>query len=133
MQRRIAKLDVHIRKCFDLLMAAHAQYAILHPMMSDQNLLDRIGRENKNTGFDTIRFALYWNLVQELVKIVADEADRVPSIYNFRRHFEDAQVKSLLKEKFSMWPSSAKDSYPEAELADACSARPIKYGISNTV
>ena len=113
MKQRIAKLDGHIRKCFDLLMAAHAQYAILRPMMNDQRLLDRIGRANKNTGFDTIRFALYWSLVQELVKIVADEDCRVPSIYNFRRHFEDPQVKVALKEKFSAWPSSAEDSYPD--------------------
>jgi hypothetical protein len=113
MKQRIAKLDGHIRKCFDLLLVAHTQYAILRPMMSDQKLLDRIDHENKNAGFDTIRFALYWNVVQELVKIVADEDCRVPSIYNFRKHFEDPQVKTFLKEKFSVWPSSAKDSYSD--------------------
>lgn len=107
------KLDSHIRKCFDLFLVAHTQYAILRPMMSNQKLLDRIGRENKNAGFDTIRFALYWNVIEELVKIVADEDCRVPSIYNFRRHFEDPRVKAALKEQFSLRPSSPKDSYPD--------------------
>lgn len=97
-------------------MAAHAQYAILRPMMCDQKLLMQIGHSDKKIGFDTIRFALYWNLVQQLVMIVADEGDRVPSIHNFRRHFEDSQVKRLLKEKFSVWPSPASDSCPD-ELA----------------
>ncbi|MGA2854383.1 MAG: hypothetical protein ABSE90_09680 [Verrucomicrobiota bacterium] len=110
-KERIAKLDAHVRKCFDLLLVAHKQYANLRPMMGDQKLLDRIGRENKNRGFDTIRFTLYWNLVQELVKIVADDDGRVPSIHNFRKHFEDGQVKGFLKEKFSVWPSLVKDTY----------------------
>jgi hypothetical protein len=63
MQQRIAKLDGHIRKCFDLLLVVHTQYAILRPMLDNQKLLDQIGRGNKNKGFDTIRFTLYWSLV----------------------------------------------------------------------
>jgi hypothetical protein len=44
---------------------------------------------------------------------VADHDCRVPSILNFRKHFADKGVKEFLKEKFSVWPSSAKDSYPD--------------------
>jgi len=117
-QQRIVKLDGHIRKCFDLLVVAHTQHAILQPMLGNQKLLDKIGREGKVRGFDSIRFTLYWSLVQSLVNIVADDDCRVPSILNFRKHFADAQVKELLKENFSVWPSSiTKDSYAD-ELKD---------------
>jgi len=112
-KEQAAKLDGHIRKCFDLLLGAHTKYAILRPMLDNQKLLDRIGRENKIAGFDTIRFTLYWNLVQELVKIVADDDCRVPSIYKFRKYFEDVKIKEFLKKKFSERPSSAKDSYSD--------------------
>ena len=113
LKQQIAKLDAHVRKCFDLLLVAHTHYAILRPMLGNKKLLDRIGRENKNAGFDTIRFTLYWNLVQDLVKIVADKGDDVPSIHNFRKHFADTQVKEFLRVKFSVWPSFVKDSFPD--------------------
>jgi hypothetical protein len=53
---------------------------------------------------------LYWNLVQELVKIVADDDRRVPSIRNLRRHLEDRQVKAAFQTKYSAWGSPAKKS-----------------------
>lgn len=62
-----------------------------------------------------IRHVLYWSFVQELVKIVADENCRVPSIHNLRDHLADRQVKTALQKKYSAWGFPAK----EADTPDA--------------
>ena len=96
----------------DLFIGTHTVYAILRPMNVDEKLVARISRENRGAGFDTIRHVLYWNLIQELVKIVADDDCRVPSIHNLRRQFEDGGVKAVFQKKYSAWGSNTKESDP---------------------
>ena len=110
MQQRITKIESHTEKLLDLLIGTHTVYAILRPMNVDEELFARFSRENRGAGFDTIRHVLYWNLVLELVKIVADDDCRVPSIHNLRNHLADAQVKASFREKYSAWGSAAKES-----------------------
>jgi len=55
LQQRIDKLCAQIEKLLDRLLVAHTVYATLRPMMVDNKLLDRIFREKKGAGFDTIR------------------------------------------------------------------------------
>jgi hypothetical protein len=110
MEQRIAKIEAHTEKLLNLLLGAHTVLAILRPMNTDEILIARLSRENRGAGFGTIRHVLYWSLVQELVKIVADADCRVPSIHNLRKHLTDPQVKARLEDKYSVWASSAKES-----------------------
>lgn len=110
LEQRIAKIQAHTERLRDLLIGAHTVFTILRPMNVDEELVDRHSRENRGAGFDAIRHVLYWNLVQELVKIVADDDCRVPSIHNLRSHLADAQVKAVLQQKYSAWGSPAKES-----------------------
>jgi hypothetical protein len=110
MEQRIAKIQAHIERLKNLLLGAHTIFAILRPMNVDEDLIARLSRENRGAGFETIRHVLYGNLVQELVKIVADDDCRVPSIHNLRRQLEDRRVKAAFQKQYSAWGSPAKDS-----------------------
>ena len=101
LKQRIVRLDGHIRKLRGLVMGAHEIYAILRPMMAHKNLLARISFQKRNGGFLTIRHALYWYLILELVKIVADDDKRVPSILLLREILTDKQVKAYLCNEYS--------------------------------
>jgi AbiU2 len=110
MEQRIAKIEAHTEQLRHLLIGAHTVLAILRPMNIDEELVARLSRQNRGAGFGTIRHVQYWNLVQELVKIVADDDCRVPSIHNLRRHLEDVRIKSAFQKKCSAWGSPAKES-----------------------
>lgn len=110
MQQRITKIESHAEKLLDLLIGAHTVYAVLRPMNVDEELVARFSRQNRGAGFDTIRHVLYWYLVLELVKIVADKDRRVPSIRNLRNHLGDGQVKAFFKKKNCAWGVPGKES-----------------------
>jgi len=112
MEQRITKIEAHTEQLLHLLLEAHTVFAVLRPMNIDEELVARLSRENRGAGFGTIRHVLYWNLVQELVKIVADDDCRVPSIHNLRKHLAVPEVKARLEDKYSVWASSAKESDP---------------------
>ena len=97
MEQRITKIEAHTERLLNLLLGAHTVLAILRPMNIDEELVARLSRENRGAGFGAIRHVLYWNLVQELVKIVADKGDHVPSIHNLRKHLADPPVKAWLR------------------------------------
>jgi hypothetical protein len=110
MEQQIAKIEAHTEKLLNLLLGVHTVLAILRPMNIDEKLVARFSRKNKGAGFGTIRHVLYWNVVQELVKIVADDDRRVPSIHNLRGHLEDERVKAAFRKKYSSWGLPAKGS-----------------------
>ena len=112
MEQRITKIEAHTENLLNLFLGAHTVLAILRPMNIDQELVSRFSRENRSAGFDAIRHVLYWNLIQELVKIVADKSDHAPSIHNLRTHLAVPEIKARLEDKYSVWASPGKESDP---------------------
>jgi hypothetical protein len=99
MSEQIAKLEGEVEALFDLILRAHARFIFLRPMMSNQDLLDRIAKEAKGVGFRRLRNSLYWALVHELAKICSDNDPRSPSIANVTRKLKDAELRKQLEAK----------------------------------
>jgi AbiU2 len=99
MNERIAKLEGEVEALFDLVLRAYARFIFLRPMMNNQDLLDRIGKEAKGVGFRRLRNWLYWALVHELAKICSDNDPRSPSIAKMTRKLKDAQLRKQLEAK----------------------------------
>jgi hypothetical protein len=92
MNERIAKLEAEVEALFDLTIRAHVRFIFLRPMLADQQLRDRIGKEAKAIGFQQLRDWLYWDLVQELSKICSDKEAKSPSIAAKIEVSEDIQM-----------------------------------------
>ena len=99
MNERIAKLEAEVEALFDLTIRAYARFIFLRPMLTDQELHNRIGKEAKAIGFRQLRSWLYWGLVQELVKICWDKDPRSPSIMTLARKLTDAELRNRLETK----------------------------------
>jgi len=67
--------------------------------MVNDVLVARMGREGKRDGFERLRNLLYWNLIQEIVKLTLDDDKRTPSLVNFLKKFYDEKIRSELAEK----------------------------------
>src|SRR5712692_9730273 len=99
MNERIAKLEAEVEALFSLTTRAYARFIFLRPMLVNQELHDRIGKEAKAIGFRQLRNWLYWGLVQELTKICSDKGGRSPSIATVTRKLKDAQLRNQLEQK----------------------------------
>jgi hypothetical protein len=100
MNKRIAKLEGEVEALFDLTIRAYARFIFLRPMMRNQDLLDRIGKQAKGVGFRRLRNWLYWSLVQELAKICSDKDARSPSIASVTFKLKDVRLRKQLEEKY---------------------------------
>jgi len=100
MNEQIGKLEAEVEALFDLTIRAYARFIFLRPMLTDQRLHDRIGKETKAIGFQHLRSWLYWGLVQELTKICSDKDPRSPSIAVVTQKLKDIELRKQLEEKY---------------------------------
>jgi hypothetical protein len=70
-------------------------------MLASKKLIDRIELEKKHIVFEQVRMWLYWDFVQELVKICDDSGDRTPSLRRLRDALGDQQTLKTLKDAYS--------------------------------
>ncbi len=99
MDERIAKLEAEVEALFNLTIRAYERFIFLRPMLANEELHERIGKEAKAIGFRQLRNWLYWGLVQELSKICSDKDARSPSIATVTRKLKDVQLRHQLEEK----------------------------------
>ena len=97
---QIAKLEAQVEALFDLTLRAYARFIFLRPMMNNQDLLDRIGKEAKGVGFRRLRDWLYWGLVHELAKVCSDKDSRSSSITSLTEKLKDAALRKRLEAKY---------------------------------
>jgi hypothetical protein len=95
----IAKLEAEVEALFDLTIRAYARFIFLRPMLANQELHDRIGREAKAIGFQQLRNWLYWGLVQELAKICSDKDPKSPSIIRLMQKLKNMELRKRLEAK----------------------------------
>ena len=98
--QQIAKLEVEVEALFDLTLRAYGRFIFLRPMLRNQELLDRIGKEARAIGFRRLRNWLYWSVVQELTKICSDTDVRSPSIATVTRKLKDVRLRKQLEDKY---------------------------------
>ncbi len=99
MNERIVRLEAEVEALFDLTIRAYARFIFLRPMLTNQELHDRIEKERKAIGFERLRSWLYWGLVQDLTKICSDNDPRSPSIATVTRKLKDVQLRKQLQQK----------------------------------
>ena len=97
----IEKLEAQVDSLVTLMMRSYAQFLFLRPMMVNYELIARMGTEGKRSGFEQLRSILYWNFIQELVKICDDQDKRTPSIKRIIDKLDNNSLKKDLEDKYS--------------------------------
>lgn len=108
----IKKLESQVYSLLTLFMRAYSQYLFQRPMMVNTNLISRMGMKGKRRGFEHLRNQLYWNLIQEIVKICDDSDERTPCIKKITSKLENKNTLKILEDIYS------NQAYPRVEGED---------------
>ena len=103
---KMTKLKAQVESLQNLLIRAYAKFLFFRPMMANDSLNERISAEGKHVGFEQLRNWLYWDFIQELVKLCDDADRRTPSIRLMKDALAEPELVAFLKEKYSRrtWP-----------------------------
>jgi len=93
---KLNKLDGHIQGLLDSFVGLKTKYAYLDPMLFNSGVCKKYGRKNKGNGFETIRNALFFDCIQDIVKLSFDDDCRTPSLINFIKNIENDPKEELL-------------------------------------
>jgi hypothetical protein len=113
MNKQIKRLEAEVEALRILTIRAYQRFIFLHPMLTNQELLNRINREEKGSAFQQLRYWLYWGLVQQLSNICSDRDDRSLSITTVTRRLKDDV--HLRKQLGNKWIKNIRE-FGEAEV-----------------
>ena len=106
----LAKLAAHVDGLLDLQLSLISRHELLQPIMRDAALIAKLASGSANVGFELLRHTLYWNLIQEIVKISADMSSKhVPSVQSVMTTISPKPTLQLLRDQYvrahqSNWP-----------------------------
>ncbi len=98
----IEKLKAHTDNLLDMLIRAYERFLFVRPMMVNDSLVASMGKQGKRQGFEQLRNTLYWDFINELVKICAKYKDeRTPSIQRIVEYIKADAVRNILEQKYA--------------------------------
>jgi hypothetical protein len=104
MPSQFEKLQSYAAHLLDDMILLREKYALLEPMMSDQDVIESWGTGARARGFRTLRMSLLLSCAQDIAKIATDKDRRVPSITNLVDPLENPELRSQFREHFSVIP-----------------------------
>lgn len=94
----LRKLDAYTQALRTSLVRAYSHYLFLRPMLGSREVIVQWSTRDRQRGFAQLRDTLYWNLVQEIFKLVHDDDQRVPSIRNISTILKNPDIRPLLRQ-----------------------------------
>lgn len=79
------------------------RYAMLHPMLFEQDVAKHFGSYERSRGFKTLRHSLFLSCAQDIAKLTLDNDKRTPSIGNIVGALDDITLCNCLRTSFSEW------------------------------
>jgi len=118
MKERIEKLVGHSEHLLDAFLGFSQKVALFLPMISDDRLFVRFMSGQRAEGFQVLRYALFCDCAQDIVKLALDRDDRTPSVANLIDILSDKAVRSTLRQRYSAWrlPRESGDEVMEQAL-----------------
>ncbi|BAN34287.1 hypothetical protein SCD_n00438 [Sulfuricella denitrificans skB26] len=115
MPTQIEKLEGHTSHLLDAFIRLRERYALLEPMLFDQQVPKLRGAGRQARGFLTLRHSLFLSCAQDIAKLSFDSDERTPSIKNLMAALDDSSLTSSLRERFAVWhlPSVEEETDPE--------------------
>ena len=100
---RREKLTAHAELLLDAYLGLRGKYAMLEPMLFDQDTIDQWGTAPRACGFQILTNTLLMSCVLDISKIALDSDDRSPSLLHLVDALDDKQVLSELSEAYAGW------------------------------
>lgn len=101
MSTTTAKLKGHAKHLVDEWLALKESYAMLHPTLFDQDVVERYGVGPTAEGFNIIRRVLFLSCAQDIAKLACDRHEKTPSIRKMMGALEGDALRGKLREEFA--------------------------------
>jgi hypothetical protein len=119
MPSRIEKLQAHAGHLLDAFLGLRERYAMLEPMLFQDQVPKSRGSGKQARGFLTLRHSLFLSCVQDIAKLSTDDDKRTPSIKNLVSALDDANLVKTLRERFAAWHVPVVEAETDPEIVEA--------------
>lgn len=115
MPTQIEKLEAHAGHLLDAFIGLREKFAILEPMLFDQDVNGRRGSGLQARGFQILRNALFLSCAQDIAKLALDKDEKTPSIRNLATALNEPSLLAELEQRYSVWvvPAVERETDPE--------------------
>jgi hypothetical protein len=119
MPSHLEKLEAHASHLLDAFIRLRERYAMLEPMLFQEEVVKLHGSRQKAQGFKILQHSLFLSCAQDIAKLSLDDDKRTPSLCNLVHALTDPNIRTELRERFSVWriPSKEQESDPEIVAA----------------
>jgi AbiU2 len=99
MPTQIEKLKAYAGHLLDAFILLRERYAILSPMLFDNEVVARHGAKERGRGFNILRNSLFLSCAQ----LAMDDDERTPSIRNLMRSVTDEKLRADFRSRYANW------------------------------
>jgi len=103
MPSRRDKVVAHAGHLLDVFRGLRARFAILEPLLFDQEVVARLGAGRRAHGLQILRGTLLESCILGIAKLVYDGDDRSPSLLRLIEALQDPKLSEALREDFAVW------------------------------
>ena len=103
MPSQIEKLEAHASHLLDVFIGLRERYAMLEPMLFHADVPKLRGSGQQTRGFQILRHSLFLSCAQDIAKLSLDADKRTPSLRNLIDALTDADIRTKLRKRFSVW------------------------------
>jgi len=119
MPTQVEKLAAHTSHLLDAFIGLKERYALLRPMLFDDDVVKKHGSYERARGFRALRTALFLSCAQDIAKLSLDKDDRTPSIRRLVGALQDASLQGELRERFASWEAPSIEGESDPEILEA--------------
>jgi hypothetical protein len=133
-REKIAKLKAQVDSLQNLIIRAYAKFIFFRPMMINNELNETISKEGKHVGFSQLRNWLYWDFIQELVKLCDDSDSRAPSIRQLKDELTEPETLDVLRRQYShrTWPAMKGEHFEAAQILQEQEQEELRVSFDQT-
>ncbi len=113
MANEVKKLEAHVEHLLNEFITLRERYAMLRPMLHDEDVVKNKGSKKRYRGFIIIRNSLFLSCCQAIANLCVDKDVRCPSISQIIVKLENSTLRDKFKKKFSDWTVPAGEHEPQ--------------------
>jgi hypothetical protein len=116
---QIVKLEAHASHLLDEFIKLREKYALLAPMLFNEEVVRARGSYKQNRGFKILRQSLFLSCAQDIAKLCFDKHDATPSILKIVSAVQSEQLRNELREKFAKCISPSVEEETDPQILEA--------------
>jgi len=119
MPTQIEKMQAHSEHLLDAFLMLLERYAILSPMLFDEEICRQYGSGKKARGFEILRKSLFLSCAQDIANLTLDHFNNSLSIKNLVDELQDSNLVDELRKMYSVWHTPSYENEKDPSIISA--------------